>query len=446
VAEHRRSGKSGWRGLLAVTVAVACVVVVIEAVRTDVGARARDRQEQSDLVGARSNLAQLRHDKALTTFSDAVTSNQRNLLQASIASTLDQLSTTNSSLFTANMDEYLQGASIAALQACLGGVQNALGDIKANNNGAAAKDVSAVSGPCTALAGGSTGGLVYPFDFPDPDVILVGQTYYAYATNSVAGNIQILQSSHLTDWTAVGNALPRLPAWAAPNNTWAPSVVQLGGKFVLYYAANVAGSATQCISVATASLPQGPFIDNTSAPLECQRTLGGSIDPSEFTDSSGTPYLLWKSGGSGNAKIWAQGLNAAGTGFAAGTTPSGLLVPVHPWEAGTVEAPDLVQANGHYFLFFSGNDWNSANYGVGVAVCTGPLGPCLDPASQPLLGSGPGEKGPGGPSVFMDTSGSWWMAFHAWAPGAVGFPHSRALYLRKLDLSGRLPAVKPVGS
>ncbi|HEY6428995.1 MAG TPA: hypothetical protein VIX84_17370, partial [Acidimicrobiales bacterium] len=104
--------------------------MVIEAVRTDVGARARDRQEQSDLVGARSNLAQLRHDKALTTFSDAVTSNQRNLLQASIASTLDQLSTTNASLSTANTDEYLQGASIAALQACLGGVQNALGDIK----------------------------------------------------------------------------------------------------------------------------------------------------------------------------------------------------------------------------------------------------------------------------------------------------------------------------
>ena len=51
-------------------------------------------------------------------------------------------------------------------------------------------------------------GLVYPFDFPDPDVILVGQTYYAYATNSVAGNIQIIDSTDLTHWTAVGNALP----------------------------------------------------------------------------------------------------------------------------------------------------------------------------------------------------------------------------------------------
>ena len=58
------------------------------------------------------------------------------------------------------------------------------------------------------LAGGADAGLVYPFDFPDPDVIVVGRTYYAYATNSVAGNIQIIASSDLTHWVSVGNALP----------------------------------------------------------------------------------------------------------------------------------------------------------------------------------------------------------------------------------------------
>ena len=52
-----------------------------------------------------------------------------------------------------------------------------------------------MSGPCTQLAGGTSTGLVYPFDFPDPSVILVGQTYFAYATNSVAGNIQIIDSN-----------------------------------------------------------------------------------------------------------------------------------------------------------------------------------------------------------------------------------------------------------
>jgi hypothetical protein len=443
VGKHRGPG---WRGLLAVTIVVAGAVVILEAVRTDVGARARSRQEQSDLVDANARLATLRHDKALTTYADVVTTNQRDALQASIAATLGQLASTNSSLTSASTDEYLQGASIATLQACLGGVQNALTDIKANNSGKAAKDISAVSGPCTELAGGSTGGPVYPFDFPDPDVILVGQTYYAYATNSVAGNIQILESTDLTHWTAVGNALPSLPTWAAPDNTWAPAVAQLGGKLVLYYAANVAGSTTECISVATATSPEGPFIDKTTAPLECQRALGGSIDPSSFTDGDGTPYLLWKSGGSGNSKIWSEELNAAGTGFASGSSPTALLVPVHPWEAGTVEAPNLVRANGHYFLFFSGNEWNTAHYGVGVAVCAGPLGPCLDSSTQPLLASGPGADGPGGPSVFTDTSGSWCMAFHAWVPGAVGFPNSRDLYLRKLDMTGLVPVVEPVGS
>jgi hypothetical protein len=442
----RSRRRPGWRGLLAVTVGVVSVVVVLEAVRTDVGARARSRQEQSDLVAANTRLVQLRHDTAVTRYSDAVNTHQRDVLEASIASTLGQLASTNASLTTADTDQYLQGANIATLQACLGGVQNALTEIRADNNTVAAKDISAVSGPCTALADGATAGMVYPFDFPDPDVILVGQTYWAFATNSVAGNIQILKSPDLTHWTAVGNALPSLPQWAAPNYTWAPSVAQIDGKFLLYYAADLAGSGTECISVATAARPQGPYIDQTSGPLECQRSLGGSIDPSSFVDSNGIPYLLWKSGGPGNSKIWSEQLKLTGTAFAPGATATGLLVPVRPWESGTVEAPDLVEANGHYFLFFSGNNWNSANYAIGVAVCTGPLGPCLDSSPQPLLASGPGAEGPGGPSVFMDTAGSWWMAFHAWAPGAVGFPHSRALYLRRLDMSGELPAVQPAGS
>jgi hypothetical protein len=419
-------------------------VVVLEAVRTDLGARARSRQAQSDLVDAKTQLAALRHDIAVTTYANAIMSQKRAALAASLVSTLGRLTTTNTSLAGANMDQFLQGASISTLQACLGGVQNALQQINAGNKGLAAKDISAVSGPCTALNGGSTGGLAYPFDFPDPDVILVGQTYFAYATNSVAGNIQILQSSDLTHWTAVGNALPSLPRWAAPNYTWAPSVAQLGGRFVLYYAVNLAGSGTECISVATASQPQGPYHDASTSPLECQPSLGGSIDPSSFIDGDGTPYLLWKSGGP-LSKIWSERLDPSGTAFAGGAAPTALLVPTRAWEAGTVEAPDMVAVNGRDFLFFSGNDWNSANYAIGGAVCSGPLGPCLDASPKPLLASEPGAAGPGGPSVFSDVSGSYWIAFHAWVPGAVGFPNSRDLYLRRLDFSRSLPVVDSPG-
>ena len=438
MADPRRARRGGW--LLAAVVTL-CAALLVAAVWTDVTARTRARNEKTALAAADALLATLRHDVALTRYASAMTTARRAALQASIATTMSQLATTNSTLTTTSAHALLQGASISTLQTCLGGVQNALGQISAGQNDQAAKDISAVSGPCTELDGGQSTGLVYPFDFPDPAVILVGQTYYAYATNSVAGNIQIIQSTDLTHWTAVGNALPSLPAWAQSHFTWAPAVAMIGGTFVLYYAANVAGSGRECISVATATQPQGPFTDRSTAPLECQTALGGSIDPASFIEPNGGLFLVWKSGGPGSSKIWSEQLDQTGTAFAPGATPTVLLTPGQAWEAGTVEAPDLVTAGGRYLLFFSGNNWDGANYAVGVAACSGPLGPCADTSPRPILSSGAGVLGPGGESVFAGATGAYWMAFHAWVPGAVGFPNSRDLYILPLTLSGPAPVV-----
>ena len=271
--------------------------VLDAAAWTDVNARTRSQNEQATLAAANTHLATLQLDVEVAQSAKVDTTTRRNSLQTSIASTMSQLAVTNEALASTSVNAYVQGVGISTLQTCLGGVKSAFDQITTKNNAGAAKDISAVSGPCTQLAGGSSTGLVYPFDFPDPSVILVGRTYFAYATNSVAGNIQIIDSSDLAHWSAIGNALPSLPAWATPNNTWAPSVAMIGGTFVLYYAANVAGTADECISVATASQPQGPFHDTSTAPLECQKSLGGSIDPASFIDTNGTQYLVWKSGG-----------------------------------------------------------------------------------------------------------------------------------------------------
>ena len=58
------------------------------------------------------------------------------------------------------------------------------------------------------------------------------------------------------------------------------------------------------------------------------------------------------------------------------------------------------------------------------------------PRQTPILSSGNGMAGPGGESVFQDAQGNSWIAFAAWNPGAVGFPNSRALYIRRLTMSG----------
>jgi beta-xylosidase len=220
-------------------------------------------------------------------------------------------------------------------------------------------------------------------------------------------------------------------------------VLFIGGQYVLYYAAVAAATGQQCLSEAVAPQPQGPFIDTSPAPMVCQANFGGDIDPDAFVDTDGTPYLLWKSIGQPNL-IWSQQLNPAGTAVT-GTGPTPILGAGQSWEEGIVEAPDLVLSAGRYFLFYSGNNWNSANYAIGVATCTGPLGPCTKPLTEPILTGGPGVAGPGGESVFADSTGALWIAFHAWAPGAVGYPNSRALYVRPLDFSGATPVVEPAG-
>ena len=121
---------------------------------------------------------------------------------------------------------------------------------------------------------------VYDRDFPDPFVLKVGHTYYAYATNGNGSNVQTATSKDLVHWTPGRDALPKLGAWDFPGNTWAPEVSAHGGRYVLYYTAS---SGTQCVGRAVATSPRGPFVDSSKTALVCQKSIGGSIDP----DASG---------------------------------------------------------------------------------------------------------------------------------------------------------------
>ena len=357
------------------------------------------------------------------------------------------MTTTKGALGSTSVTAYLQALAIKTQQTCLGGVKSALNHISAHDPTGATQDIAAVSKACLLLDGGGAGGLVYPYDFPDPFVLRVGSTYFAYATNSTEGNIQIIESSDLRHWNDAGSALPVLPSWATPGGTWAPSVLQIGNSFVLYYAVAVGGRlGEECISEATAAQPQGPFVDDSTSPLVCQSNRNGSIDPSPFVDANGTPYLEWKSNGGPHqpAVLWSEQLNAPGTEFA-GSAPSPMLASDDGWDAGVIEAPDLVLFQGRYLLFYSENNWNSSAYAVGWTTCKGPLGPCTEPLSKPIFTSGADIAGPGGESVFTDSSGSVWMAFAAWIPGEVGYPNSRAFYLRRLNLSGSSPVIEPTG-
>ena len=64
---------------------------------------------------------------------------------------------------------------------------------------------------------------IYPVDFPDPSVVRVGATTYAYATNGPGGNVQVIRSGDLRSWARLPDALPRLPSNRATRRNWSRS-------------------------------------------------------------------------------------------------------------------------------------------------------------------------------------------------------------------------------
>jgi beta-xylosidase len=176
---------------------------------------------------------------------------------------------------------------------------------------------------------------------------MVGRATWAYATGSGPRNLQAMRSLDQSHWTPVSDPLPSLPAWARPGRTWAPSVLPRGLGFVMYYTVEDVRSGRQCISVASAATPDGPFQDRSTSALVCQLDHGGSIDPAPFVAADGTAYLLWKS--EDNAlgaapSLWSQRLSADGLGLVG--TRARLLTQAASWQAGVIEGPAMTVQNG----------------------------------------------------------------------------------------------------
>jgi beta-xylosidase len=286
---------------------------------------------------------------------------------------------------------------------------------------------------------------VYDNDFPDPHVLRVDDTYYAYATNTSNSNIPVLRSTELATWERLGDALPALPEWASPNQglTWAPGVIQIGESFVIYYTTRDTETDRQCISRAVSSTPEGPFADDSAEPFICQSDLGGSIDPYPFLDDSGALYLFWKNDGNCcglPVGLWVQQLSEDGLSLVG--EPAELIQRDQAWERPLIENPAMVEVDETYYLFYSGNWWESHEYAVGYAVCETITGPCEKPLTEPLFIFGNGAMGPGGQSFFTDTDGDLLMAYHAWTGIDVGYPAGeRSLRIEPVTFEGGRPII-----
>lgn len=231
-----------------------------------------------------------------------------------------------------------------------------------------------------------------------------------------------------------GDAMPAGPgAWAEPEGAvWAPSVVHHGGRYVMYYTASKRGSGQKCIGKAGSASPLGPFADEGE--VVCPGNGRWAFDPDAFVHA-GELYMVYRDDAiTTGADSGISVVRMDGSGAADLSTRRDVLRSTDiTWEeAGssfhTIENPTMMDVGGAFHVFFSGNDWDSARYSTGIAVCSSPLptAPCSSYAStsrpyfghtgpegiDPIQGLPGNERGPGGMSLFRSRSGEARVVWH----------------------------------
>ena len=309
-----------------------------------------------------------------------------------------------------------------------------------------------VAGLTASAAAAATSSSTHPVDardFPDPSVLWDAgtATYYAYATGNNS-NLQVMSSKDLSTWGLSTDPLPVLAPWVRAGLTWAPGVVHIGSRYVMYYTATESNTLDQCLGLATATKPAGPFVDASTAPFLCQRSSGGSIDANPVM-VGGRPYLLWKSddnhAGNNPTRLWSQALAADGLSLIPGAPTLLLTGSLYDWRRPIIEGPTMVaNAAGSYDLFYGAGWWTNSSAGIGYATCASPLSACSNRSTYgPWMGSNSSiaKNGPSGPSIFTDVAGKVRIAYHAWG-STVGYSGGqRKLWIDTLSFYRSTPSI-----
>lgn len=302
----------------------------------------------------------------------------------------------------------------------------------------------AVGAPPAAPAGTGAAVPVLDREFADPDIVKVGSTYHAYASNDGSTYIQHATSRDLVHWSIAGPAaLPEVGAWAEPDHklVWAPEVFDNGRGFTMHYTAHDRAGDRQCIGVALAASPDGPFRPVGDKPLVCPADRGGAIDAASYTEN-GRRYLLWKNDGNCcEMETWIHLQAVSWDGTRTEGEPIGLIRQDREWEWKVVEAPTLVKRDGRYVLFYSADFYGEDQYKTGYAVAAALTGPYTK-ADVPLMTTASFDgavRGPGGQDVVTGPDGQDRIVFHGWRDDGT---RRRVMYAADLGFANGYPVVR----
>jgi len=274
----------------------------------------------------------------------------------------------------------------------------------------------------------------------DPSTIIKdGDHYYVFGTGD---GIRVKSSPDLIHWTELATVFSDPPPWttkAVPEFFgvfWAPDIIHVDGKFLLYYAVSSWGKQVSAIGLASNPTlnPSAPNYHWTDRGMVIASTNGSdfnTIDPSVMLDDDGK---LWMSFGSYWHGIYITQLDPQ-TGL---RTKDQAVYPV-AWNY-SIEASCLTRHGNYYYLFVNWGQCckgTNSTYEVRVGRATKVTGPYLDRSGKDLEDDG-GTKflmstgrfiGPGHIGILKE-NGTTWFSYHYYDAATHG--RSR-LALGKLD-------------
>lgn len=190
---------------------------------------------------------------------------------------------------------------------------------------------------------------ILPYDYSDPDIIRVGDTYLMTSSsfNNVPG-LQILASKDLVYWEIVDAAIrDRLPGYedgdkVLGNFVWAPSIREHDGLLYIFYGDPDRG--IYCIRSKQI----------THFPLEWEQPIlvmegKGLIDPCPLWDEDGRVWLCHALAGSRAGLKSVLLMAELNSNALSVKTPSRIIFDGHT-EHPTCEGPKLYKHNGYYYI------------------------------------------------------------------------------------------------
>jgi arabinan endo-1,5-alpha-L-arabinosidase len=240
-------------------------------------------------------------------------------------------------------------------------------------------------------------------DIHDPSTIIKeGNTYWTFGTGGGADNFPInaLYSTDLVNWKRGPSPIPAntYPSWIASKvpgfdgNFWAPDVIEMNGKYYLYYSAfsSSSGMHSAIGVMVTDSLNTPNWRDlGMLVSTKDEGVLEGqpvnTIDAGVYRDAQNNVWMIY---GSHYAGIFIRPINQT-TGLLANNDRFPVVGNNYKWHE--FEAAQVQYINGYYYMFVNLGECcqgNNSDYYIVTGRSTSPVGPFLDKNGNDLWNYG----------------------------------------------------------